>query len=228
MADGTRLRYDGVETYLATQLNQGVSTIEFTTALTADGGAPIDTLVGDEYLVLTILDANYRLAEIVHLTAYDSGALTGTIERAQEGTSDITHPADNKVVHAATVLDYTLVQDHDGDVSAHPEILIEAKAYTDTEIAAHEDDEENSHPNLVRRTGDSLEGDFTLSAVDANGDNNVFTVEGTLEIAGGAELVVNGDLVINGRLFLNGREIRADNNPPPAPTPNVIWFQTYG
>ena len=228
MADGTRLRYDGVETYLATQLNQGVTTIEFSEPLKQDGdNAFIDTLVGDEYLALTILDANYRLREIVHLIAYDAGAVTGTIERAQEGTSDVTHPVDSKVVHSATVMDFMLVQDHDSDPNAHDALLTEAKAYTDTEIAGH-DAAEDSHALLVRRTGDSLDGDFVLSAVDGDGDPNIFTIEGTLQIGADAELVVEGDLVVNGRLFLNGREVRADNNPPPAPTPNVIWIQTYG
>lgn len=227
MADGIRLRYDGVETYLATQLDQGVGTIQFTTSLTSDGGAEIDTLIGDEYLALTILDANYRLAEIVHLIAYDSGALTGTIERAQEGTLDVTHPVDNKVVHAATVQDYVLVQDHDADPNSHPEILAAAQAYTDAEIVEHDDEQTVPHPYFVKRTGDTFEGDVGFGP-DSEGVATTITVEGTLSVPLGAELVVDGDLVINGRLYLNGREIVASNTPPSAPTPNVIYIQTYG
>lgn len=228
MADGTRLRYDGVETYLATQLEPGVTTIEFTTALVSDGGAPIDTLIGDEYLALSILDANYRLEEIVHLVAYDSGAVTGTIERAQEGTSDLTHPADNKVVHATTVMDFVLVQEHDIDPLAHPDILDAAKAYTDSEIIEHNEELNDPHPYFVKKTGDTLAGDFTLTATDSNGDSNVFTVEGSLQISADAELVVEGDLIVNGRFFLNGIQISAGDARPTAPQANRVHIQTYG
>lgn len=225
MATGTRLRYDGVETYLAAQLDLGTTTIQFTSALERDGGTQIDTLTGDEYLALTILDANYQLQEIVHLTAYNAGALTGAIERGQEGTSDQTHPVDNKVVHAATVEDFMLVQNHDSDSVAHPEILAAAQAYTDGALTDHEDIVNNPHPEFVLRTGDTLDGDYILAAGDPG---NTFTIEGTLSVGPDAELVVDGDLVINGRLFLNGVQISASNDRPAAPTPNHVHIQTYG
>jgi hypothetical protein len=223
MADGTRLRYDGVETYLATQLDAGVTTIEFTTPLTTDGNFPIDTLTGDEYLSLSILDANYRLQEIVHLVAYDSNAVTGTIERAQEGTTDLTHPVDNKVVHATTVLDFTLVQDHDDDANAHPEILAAAIGYTDQEIAEHEQEVNDRHPYYVKKTGDTLDGDFTV-----DGESNTMTVVGNLVVGSAGTLTIDGDLVINGRLFLNGFEVSAGNTRPTDPGANHIHFQTFG
>ena len=229
MADGTRLRYDGVETYLETQLNPGVTNIEFSTPLTADGGAPIDDLVGDEYLALSILDANYRLEEIVHLVQYSSGSVTGIIERAQEGTSDLTHPAGNKIVHATTVLDFTLVQDHDSDVNAHPDLLDQANAYTDNAIAVHNDEDLSDipHPYFIKRTGDTFVGDVGF-APDAGGNPTTVTVEGSLVIASGADLVVEGDLVINGRLFLNGIEIMAGNERPATPSANQVHIQTFG
>ena len=215
----TRLRYDGVETYLATQLDQGVTTIQFTTPLTADGGAPIDTLVGNEYLPLTILDANYRLKEIVYLTAYSSGAVTGTIERGAEGTLDVAHPVDDKVVHAATVVDYVLVQDHDQDASAHPEILAAAEAYTDNAITAHNEDS-GAHPQFALKAGDTFTGPVVF-------EQDV-QLQGTVTVTSGASLVIDGDLIINGRLFLNGREVIASNAAPTSPSANTIYIQTFG
>jgi len=216
----TRLRYDGVETYLATQLNQGVTTIEFATILTADGGAQIDTFVGDEYLALSILDANYRLKEIVYLTAYTSSALTGTIERGAEGTSDVTHPVDNKVVHAATAMDYVLVQDHDIDAGAHPEILTAANAYTDAAIAVHNQPDSGAHPEFAKKAGDIFTGDVTFQT-DVQ-------VDGVLTIPSGASLTVEGELRINGKFILNGREVIASNTPPTSPSANTIYIQTFG
>lgn len=216
----TRLRYDGVETYLDTELGAGVTTIQFTTPLSSDGGALIDSFIGTEYLALSILDANYRLQEIVYLTAYSSGALTGTIERAAEGTSDKTHAVGSKVVHSATVVDYVLVQDHDIDANAHPEILAAANAYTDSSIAAHDQPTSGAHPGLAQTAGDTFTGDVVF-------DTNV-NVKGTLTIEAGASAVIEGDLVINGRFFLNGREVIASNTPPSSPSANTIYIQTFG
>jgi hypothetical protein len=216
----TRLRYDGVETYLANQLDAGVTTIEFTTFLSTDGGTPIDTLVGDEYLALSILDANYRLAEIVYLTAYDAGAVVGTIERAAEGTADRTHPVDNKVVHATTVMDYVLVQDHDIDPTAHPEILTAAMAYTDSERVEHEDPVNDTHPEFAKKAGDTFTGPVIF-------DGEV-TFNNDVTVSAGSVLTVEGDLSITGRLFLNGYEITASNGRPASPSANQIHFQTFG
>lgn len=218
-----RLRYDGVETYLATQLNSGVTTIQFKQALTADGGAPIATLQANEYLPLTILDANYRLAEIVYLTAYTSGALTGTIERGAEGTLGTkTHVVDSKVLHAATVVDYVLVQDHEGDPTAHGAILSQANAYTDGVMADHVN-AADPHSVYAKKAGDTFTGDVIFS-----GSTKTVRVDGTLRVPAGATLIVEGDLKITGKLFLNGREIVASNTPPSAPSANTIYIQTFG
>jgi hypothetical protein len=217
-----RVRYDGLETYLNLQLDPGVTTIQFKTALSSDGGAPIATLLANEYVVLTLLDTNYRLAEIVYLTAYSSGALTGTIERAAEGTTAKTHPKDNKVVHAATVLDYVLVMDHNTTPTAHPEILTQANAYTDGKMADHLADPD-PHKVYAKKAGDTFTGSVTFSGV-----TNTTTVAGILDIPVGATLTVEGDLRITGRLFLNGREIVASNTAPVAPSANQIYIQTFG
>lgn len=216
----TRVRYDGVETQLALQLNAGVTTIQFTTALTSDGGAPIASLQANEYLALSLLDANYRLAEIVYLTDYVSGAVTGTVERGAEGTSaSKTHPINNKVVHSATVLDYVLVQEHDHEVGAHPEILTAAEAYADGLMADHLNDPD-PHTVYAKKSGTTFTGDVTV--------NTNVTVNGILDIPVGAVLTVEGELRITGKLFLNGREIVASNTPPSTPSTNTIYIQTFG
>jgi hypothetical protein len=218
-----RVRYDGLETYLDLQLTPGVTTVQFTTVLTADGGAPIATLQADEYLALSILDANYRLSEIVYLTSYTSGALTGTIERGAEGTTaDKTHVAGSKVVHAATVVDYVLVQDHDESVGAHPEILEQANAYTDGVMADHVN-APDPHPIYAKKAGDTFTGDVVFSGAD-----KIVTVEGTLRIPAGATLEVLGDLKVTGRFFLNGKEIIVSNTPPSSPAANTVHIQTFG
>jgi hypothetical protein len=217
-----RVRYDGVETYLAVQLDSGVTVIQFDNPLTADGGAPIASLQENEYLPLTILDSQYRLAEIVYLTSYQTESLTGTIQRGAEGTITKSHPAGNKVVHAATVLDYVLVQEHDDDQSAHPEILTAANAYSDGLMADHVTDVD-PHSVYATKSGTTFTGDVTFSGVD-----KTVTVEGVLTVPSGATLVVLGDLRITGRLFLNEREIIASNTPPSAPASNTIYIQTFG
>lgn len=223
-----RLRYDGVETYLNAELTPGVTTISFKTALTADGGAPIADIVpnaspneaSSEYLALSLLDANYRLAEIVYLTSYTSGGLTGTVERGAEGTlPNKTHPVNNKVVHAATVVDYVLVQDHDTATNAHPEILSQANAYTDGKLADHIN-AADPHSQYAKKAGDTFTGDVTF--------NTNVTLKGITTIPAGGQLIVDGELRINGKFYLNGREMLASNTPPPSPSANTIYIQTFG
>lgn len=217
----TRLRHDGVETKLGNDLAQGVTVVEFSEPLTADGGAPIATLLANEYLVLSILDpVTYRLAEIVYLTDYTTNGLTGTIERGAEGTLDVAHNAGSKVVHATTAMDFVLVQDHDESPGAHPEILEAANAYTDAEIVSHNQPDSGAHPGLATTDGPTFTGDVIF-------EGNV-QIDGILNIPVGATLVVDGTIQINGRLILNGREITAANTPPATPSANAIHIQTFG
>jgi hypothetical protein len=217
-----RLRMDGVETYLDLALDDAVTTIQFKAALTQDGGAPVGDFQADEYMALTILDANYRLREVVYLTDYREGAVTGTIERGAEGTIGRSHEVDSKIVHAATAMDYILVQEHDGDQSAHPEILSAANSYTDGKMADHLADPD-PHSVYAKKAGDTFTGDVTFSGTD-----KVVRVDGTLRIPAGATLSVEGDLRITGRFFLNGREVIASNAFPTNPTANTIYIQTFG
>jgi len=217
------MRYDGVEAYLNTQLDPGVTTIYFKTSLTADGGAPIATLLANEYLALTLLDANYRLSEIVYLTAYSTGNLSGTVQRGAEGTtSNKTHVVNSKVVHAATAMDYVLVQDHNVLPGAHPEILTQANAYTDGKMADHIN-ALDPHTQYAKKAGDTFTGDVIFS----NATKKV-TVQGNLDIPVGASLTVEGELRITGKFFLNGREIITSNAFPVAPSQNQIYIQTFG
>lgn len=219
----TRLRYDGIETYLDAQLEQDSTLITFTTALDHDGGQAIPTLAGDEHLALTILDSNFVLQEIVHLTAYVEGALSGTVLRAQEGTLAKTHAAGNKVVHSPTAEDFLAVQEHDSDPQAHEGAMQAiADAAVANGIAAHVA-EENPHPQYARL--DDL-SEFTEGAYFPPGSE--LLIDGTLRIGPDATLIVEGDLVVDGRIFINGRQLYVGNDAPDPPDSNMVWIQTFG
>jgi hypothetical protein len=96
----TRLRYNGLQAALGAAISSTSATsITFAAALQSMG-ANIPTLGAGEYIALTIDD------EIVHLTAYTSGATSGTIVREQEGTTAATHSNGATVVHAPTAQDF--------------------------------------------------------------------------------------------------------------------------
>lgn len=101
MANLRRLRYNLARTTLGAQLTSGATSITLAAALKEGGtsGTNIATLGTDEYVVLAIED------EVVYLTAYTSGATSGTVSRGQEGTVDATHTNGSTVRHAPTKLD---------------------------------------------------------------------------------------------------------------------------
>lgn len=100
-----RLRYNGLRATLAADLLTAGTTITFAAPLEHEDGS-VATLSGSDYLALTILDATGTPEEIVHLTAYTSGATTGTVARAQEGTAATDHATGAKVIHAPTIADF--------------------------------------------------------------------------------------------------------------------------
>ncbi len=100
-----RLRYNGLSAVSADALTSGETTITFAAALTHSGGTAVPTIASPNHLPLSILDVDGRLAEIVHLTAYTSGATTGTIVRGREGTTGVAHDTGVAFVHAPSVLD---------------------------------------------------------------------------------------------------------------------------
>jgi hypothetical protein len=105
-----RLRYNGLVAELAgSGLTNVATAITFAAALTHSGGTNVPTITGTDYIPLTLLDSDGVPAEIVYLTAYTSGATTGTITRAREGTTGVVHAAGATIVHSPTVRDVGFV-----------------------------------------------------------------------------------------------------------------------
>lgn len=121
-----RLRYNLLETTLGAQLNSGSTSITFAAKLTAADG-DIPTISSGDYLPLIIEN------EIVHLTAYTSGATSGTIIReAEEGSgSDTTHSSGVKVRNVLTAWDHA-------GMGRHPRNLIDWLDAFGTPIYTHE------------------------------------------------------------------------------------------
>ena len=99
-----RLRYNGLTATLGAALLTADTTITFASALTSAAGS-VPTISDSDYIPLAILDADGKPVEIVHLTAYTSGATTGTVTRAQESTTAADQASGSAVVNALTVAD---------------------------------------------------------------------------------------------------------------------------
>lgn len=125
-----RLRYNGMATGSAGSLadislsgshTNSTTTLTFNAALTYDNGTAVPTLSGSDYFVLSILDSGGRLAEIVKVTGYTSGASTATVVRGQEGTSGVAHASGAKVVHSVTsdglATNFQMLTRTSGDIS---------------------------------------------------------------------------------------------------------------
>lgn len=110
-----RLRYNGLRAMLGgSGLTLSGTTITFTAALTYNNGANnVPTIGAGDYIPLGIIDPTTgRLAEVIYLTAYTSGATTGTITRYEEGSYiGFSRPAGCPVIHDALEFDF-------GDVTA--------------------------------------------------------------------------------------------------------------
>jgi hypothetical protein len=218
-----RLRFDGVENYLTLQLEDDAPLIQFATPLVQDGSIPVGDFTDTQYLTLSILDANYRLREIVYLTGYRAGETSGSIQRGQEGTIAQTHPVGSKIVHAPTVEDFLRVQDHDADPHAHEaEITSICNGLISSAIATHNMESSNPHPYFVKKSDAVFTGPVTFT------DTSVVSVYGILRIEEGATLIVDGDIQVNGRIFINGRQLIISNTQPASPATNVVWIQTFG
>lgn len=107
----TRMRYNGLSTAaapvsLGASLTNSGTTITFNAALTYLDGTAVPTLTGTQYIPLAILNPGRNAArEVVWLTAYTSGATTGTIGRGKESTVGVAHDSGDLVVHGPTVDD---------------------------------------------------------------------------------------------------------------------------
>lgn len=225
MADTNRLRFDGVEAYLAAQLERDDGTALLTVPLQQDGGQPVPTFSDGDYLSMSLLDSNYRLSEIVHVVNYVEGSTSLQIERQMEGTLAATHPINSKIVHAATVDDFLMVQDHANDPTAHQdEITNIANQLIAAAMASHELKANNRHPYYVMKDDANFSGNVTFD------NTTVVNFNGIVKINQGATLIIEGDLIIQngGRLIINGIELYLGNNPPPTVNANMVWVQTFG
>jgi hypothetical protein len=106
-----RLHYNALKTgsagagaplSLGASLTNSATSITFNAALTYNNGTAVPTISGSDYIPLEILDASGNMTEIVWLTAYTSGATTGTITRGQEGTTGVAHSSGDKIAHGPT------------------------------------------------------------------------------------------------------------------------------
>lgn len=111
MAPTNRIRVDGLlaptaPPALAAALAAatGTGTVTFPGALKHSGAVAVATVADPDYLPL-VVDPDTAALEIVWLTDYIAGGTTGTILRAQEGTTGATHATGAAVVHGPTVAD---------------------------------------------------------------------------------------------------------------------------
>lgn len=94
-----RLRFNAVEATLAEPLDDVDTTITFASKLVAlDGDVP--SIAAPDYLVVRVDD------EIMHVTAYTSGATTATVSRGEEGTTAAAHDDGSPVRHVPTADDF--------------------------------------------------------------------------------------------------------------------------
>jgi hypothetical protein len=104
----TRNIYNGLHAVLAAGLSSSATAVSFVASLKHSGGTAVPTLAGGDYIPLVLLDPTTgNLREVVHLTAYTSGATTGTIVRAQEGTAGVSHASGADVICSVLLADLT-------------------------------------------------------------------------------------------------------------------------
>jgi hypothetical protein len=68
----------------------------------------VPTIVAGDYVPLSLLNSTGALAEVVFLTAYTSGATTGTVIRGVEGTTGVAHSNGATVEGAPITSDFTV------------------------------------------------------------------------------------------------------------------------
>lgn len=105
MATTHRLRYDALTpTTIAATIDDNDTTITFPSAL-QEWGSNIATIGTDQYIPL-VLYSDDTDREIIYLTAYTAGATTGTILRAQEGSTGVAHTNGDSCLHVPTAVDF--------------------------------------------------------------------------------------------------------------------------
>jgi hypothetical protein len=102
-----RLRYNGLSGTLGASLTNVATSVTLTSKLTYVGG-DVPTISGSDYIPLSILDANGKCAEVVHVTAYTTAATSATIARGKEGSSGVAHDSGRTFVNGGLVDDTAL------------------------------------------------------------------------------------------------------------------------
>lgn len=106
----SRLRYNGLRATLGgSGLTASATAIAFDAALTSAAGA-VPTLAVGDYIPFSVYDGAGKVVEVLHLTAYTTGATTGTIGRAKEGTTAVVHPAGRRLDHGPTKADFAAAE----------------------------------------------------------------------------------------------------------------------
>jgi hypothetical protein len=109
VAATNRLRYNGllcgtVPPTFAADISPSGTTITFPLPLKYQGTTAVPTIADPDYLPL-VINPDTAAMEIVWLTAYTAGATSGTVLRAQEGTTGVAHSAGAPIAHGPTVAD---------------------------------------------------------------------------------------------------------------------------
>lgn len=95
-----------VDATLSGAHNNSTTTLTLAAALTYKNGTAVPTIAAPDYIMLSILDANGHVAEVVKGTAYTSAATSITVTRAQENFAAVSHSSGAKVRNAPTTNDY--------------------------------------------------------------------------------------------------------------------------
>lgn len=99
-----RLHYNNLIASLGGSLTNAGTTITFGAALTYNNGVNVPTIANGDILPL-VIDPRLATFEVVYLTAYTSGATTGTISRGQDGTTASAHSVSAAVLNAPVTVE---------------------------------------------------------------------------------------------------------------------------
>lgn len=175
-----RLRYNILRNTITTDLLISDTSIDFSTAL-QEGGVNIPTIVAPDIIAMRIGN------EVMHLTAYTSGATTGTVLRAQEDTAEEDHFAGDAVGNVITKED---ISDGGGDFLIRI-AASDAPAYQQAR-ADYLCDGSNDEATFATAISDAdalLTGVMRIVLELSEG---TFSFDATLSIAGNHDVVIQG------------------------------------
>lgn len=187
-----RLRYDNCLGTLGASLTNSGTTITFASPLTYDRGTALPTITGSDYVVLilepAVSSSPSASFEIVYLTAYTSGATTGTIARGQEGTSGIAHASGALWICGASSADFLQVPSAVTDSRSGGAIPFNSTGVTNGQVPVYNSTNHDWEPGTVSGGGGNTtfsEDDLgtigsTASVSLASTANQIINVTGTL------------------------------------------------